>query len=294
LKKQKLIDMRSTLILAFLILCQFSIYAQEESINDLLKQGMEYYDAEKFILAEKTYEKALSLETENFKAQMGLADSRHKQERYQEAIQDYNKAEKLSDTVADLYFKRGAAKIFIGEFKSAIKDFNHSEQLEPNNAQLYYYRGFCQSELERYNAAIEDYDKCIELDPDNGAAYYNRGAAISELGDFKGGLKDFETALEKDPNLNNGRINIALSKLGMENYEEAIKDLTEVINKRDENLARAYFYRGEAQYEMGDKDAACADWRRASNLDHANATRNVNDFCSGKRAPKRKEIEIVF
>jgi serine/threonine-protein kinase len=284
-----------TLLLSCLLLSQLFSYAQEPgSTEELLKQGAEYYDAEKYILAEKTYEKALSTAPENYKATMGLADSRHKQERYQEAIAGYDQAEKLNESDADLYFKRGAAKIFIGEFKSAINDFNTSEELRPDHAELFYYRGFANSELERYNAAINDYNRCIELEPDNGAAYYNRGAAIAELGDFEAGLKDFEIALEKDPELNNGRINIALSKLGMENYEEAIKDLTEVINKRDDNLARAYFYRGEAKYELGQKEDACSDWRRASNLDHQNATKNVNDFCSGKRAPKRKEIEIVF
>jgi len=286
--------MRSLLLLSLFLGQLFTFAQSADSAQALLEQGKVYYEAEKFILAEKTFQQALNLKPESYEAQLGLANSWHKQEKYQEAIDGYDLAEKLNESDPELYFDRGAAKIFIKEYKSAIKDFNRSEELRSDFAELYYYRAFCQGELERYHGAIQDYNRCIELDPDFGAAYYNRGAAIAELGNFEAGLKDFETALEKDPELDNGRINIALSKLGMGNYEEAVKDLTEVINKRDENLAKAYFYRGEAKYEMGDKDDACSDWRRASNLDHENATSNVNSFCSGKRSPKRKEIEIVF
>jgi len=99
--------------------------------------------------------------------------------------------------------------------------------------------------------------------------------------------------LEKDPNLENGRINIALSKLGQKRYEESIVDFDYVIEQRDDNLAKALFYRGEAYYEVKNKKKACDDWQKASNLGNEFATSNLEDFCGSETKPRR-DIDIVF
>ena len=153
--------------------------------------------------------------------------------------------------------------------------------------------GFCNYELSRFKASLESYDEAIRLKPDYADAIYNRGAAKSELKDFEGGTIDFELALEKKPSLENGRINIALSKLAQQNYIEAIKDFDIIIEQRGKNLSKAFFYRGEAYYEVKNKEKACDDWLKASNLGNANGTRNIEDFCGSKTRP-RKRIEIVF
>ena len=120
-----------------------------------------------------------------------------------------------------------------------------------------------------------------------------RGAAKAELDDFQGGKEDFEAALLKNPKLENGSMNIALSKLGEEKYEEAIKDFDLIIEKRGENLARAYLYRGEAYYELKNKEKACDDWLKASNLGNVKGAKNIEDFCGAEIRP-RKKIDIVF
>ena len=72
----------------------------------------------------------------------------------------------------------------------------------------------------------------------------------AELKNFEGGAKDFELALSKDPKLENGRINIDLSKLAQNEFQESIKDFDIIIESRDAKLDKAYFYRGEAYYEL--------------------------------------------
>ena len=158
---------------------------------------------------------------------------------------------------------------------------------------MYYFKGFSNYELSNYQESVENYDKAIELNPSYAEAIYNRGAAKSELGNFEAGMKDFELALEKDPNLENGRINIALGKLGQKKYEESIKDFDYVIEQRDNNLAKALFYRGEAYYELDNKKKACDDWQKAANLGNDFAASNLDDFCGSETKPRR-DIDIVF
>jgi tetratricopeptide (TPR) repeat protein len=282
-----------TSILFLSMFLSFNLFAQEP-IDQLMEKGKTLYEQKEYAQAQQVFQQAVNVQPENYEAIKYLADSKHKQELFVAAIADYDRAEELRPNESAVYFDRGAAKVFIEEFRSAIKDLDKAIELDPNNAEIYYFRGFSHAELEKYNNAIEDYSKAIELDPDYAAAYYNRGAAKAEQKHYEAGMSDFEIALNKKPDLVNGRINIALSKLGMEKYEEAITDLTAVIDMRDENLARAYFYRGEAQYELKKKENACADWRRASNLGHEQATENVNDFCESRKSKPKRDIEIVF
>lgn len=100
-------------------------------------------------------------------------------------------------------------------------------------------------------------------------------------------------ALEQNPNLENGRMNIAISKLAQRDYEEAIADFDILIAKRGKNLSKAYFYRGEAYYELKNKEKACDDWLKASNLGDEKGQANIEDFC-GSEIRTRKKIDIVF
>jgi len=272
-----------------------SLSLGQDSVQYYLNEGTKSYELEKYSSAERAFSEATRLDPSNYNAVKKLADSKHKQDKFEDAILLYNNAENLNSTDPELYFNRGAAYVFTQDFRLAIKDFNRSIEMRPDFPDVYYYRGYCLAEQARYKAAIADYDKAILLKPDYPAAYYNRGAAKAELKSYEAGMTDFEKALDMKPDLVNGRINIALSKLGMKKYEEAIVDLTKVIDMRDENLAKAYYYRGEAKYELDQKEDGCADWRRASNLGHEIATENVNSFCSdSKRRAKKRDIEIVF
>lgn len=260
---------------------------------DYLVEGTKLYEAEKFKEAAELFEKGMGETPKSYELTKMYADALHKQELFEKAITNYDKAEKLNETDDKLYFNRGAAKVFIEEYKKAIKDFDKSIKLNPDFDEVYYFKGFCNYELSRYKESIQNYTKAIDINPDYAAAYYNRGAAKAELKSFEAGTRDFEIALEKNPDLENGRINIALSKLGQKKYLEAIKDFDVIIEERGKNLAKAYFYRGEAQYELDNKSKACDDWQKSSNLGNEFATSNVEDFC-GSEVKKRREIEIVF
>ena len=183
--------------------------------------------------------------------------------------------------------------VFLNLYKKALQDFNKSQELNENKPELHYFKGYCNYELSRYRASIESYNRAIELSPNYAEAIYNRGAVKAELKNFEGGAEDFELALSKDPNLENGRMNIALSKLAQNQFEESIKDFDIIIENRGANLNKAYLYRGEAYYELKNKDKACKDWIKASNLGSEKATANINDFCGSKAKP-RKKIDIVF
>lgn len=286
--------MKSKIIisLAFLLLSQLSW--GQDSLQYYLKKADKEFANKEFVPSMNTYKNALKQDVKSYEAIMGVANSMHKLDLFKPAIQWYDKAEEIKDTDSELYFNRGAAKVFIEDYKNAIKDFDKSIKLEDDSAKTYFYRGNCYTYLDHYRKALSDYNKAVELKSDYAAAIYNRGAAKGELGDYEAGMVDFDYALKKDPTLGNGRINLALSLLGLKRYQEAIDLFSEVIDKRDDNLSKAYFYRAEAEYEIKRQDEACADWFKAGNLGYEQGKMNANTYCDKESNKKKKGIKIIF
>lgn len=252
------------------------------------------YNSEQFSKAESTLEANLSEHSKDPVYLKLLADAKHKQGKFSEAVKLYSKAIKYDRENPILFFNRGAAYVFLEEYKEALSDINIAIKMKPDSAEMYYYKGYCLAELFKYNAAIEAYNKAISLKPDYAAAIYNRGAAKGELNRYEEGMQDFKIALEKEPELVDGQINLALSYLGLKEYDEAIKGFDQVIASRDANLGKAYFYRGEAKYEIGNKEEACLDYQKALNLGYETADVNIKNLCGSNKKSKRRDIDITF
>src|SRR5690554_3240685 len=280
-----------TLILLMFFSC---LLKGQDSMSYFLQDAKKKYDNEEYVASMTAYKKAVEIDENNYEAMMGYADSQHKLDLFKQAVASYDKAEIIKNDDPTLYFNRGAAKVFLEDYRKAIKDFDKAISLKADFAEVFYYRGYSNASLDRYRSAIKDYDQAIAIKPNYAEAIYNRGAAKAELGNYEDRMEDFEKALEEDSNLKNGKMNLALSHLGMKKYDEAVKMLTNIIRSRDDNLARAYFYRGEAEFELKAKDKACSDWDRAANLGHEQAKKNASTFCEQGSNKKKRNIEIIF
>ncbi len=125
--------------------------------------------------------------------------TKFKQQRYEEAIEDFDEAIKLNPNDAGSYSNRGNAKLASQRHKEAIKDYDMAIALDPNSAVAYYNRGFAKEKLGRYEGAIKDYDEAIKFDPKDAMAYYNRGNAKMELGKYEEAIKDYDEAIRINP-----------------------------------------------------------------------------------------------
>ncbi len=283
--------MRRILTTLILVL-SLSISAQESSLSfnklsTLYQKGS--YEEVTELLSQRASKGDLSVQE-----QLLLADAHHKQDHFKLAEEGYTKVLKADKESYVALFNRGAARVFLEDYKGALKDLKKAIDLYPDSAEMYYYKGYCEAELFDYKDAIASYSKAIALKPDYAAAYYNRGAAKGELDLYEAGMEDFSTALEKQPNLEDGVLNVALSKLGMGDLDGAIAGFDQVIANRDKNLGKAYFYRGEARYDKGLRAEACDDFNRAMTLQYEPADKNIGDLCGANKKSKRREIDITF
>ncbi|ELV06305.1 tetratricopeptide repeat protein, partial [Brachyspira hampsonii] len=93
-------------------------------------------------------------------------------------IENYTKVIELSNnnyTLFEAYFNRGANYNFIEKYNKAIEDFNKAIEINPNYCVTYYNRGISYFKLGYYEKSVEDFSKTIKIFSDYYIAYYNRG-----------------------------------------------------------------------------------------------------------------------
>lgn len=132
----------------------------------------------------------------------------------------------------------------------------------------YYYRGYALDEVKSYRAAIADYTAYLELgatDVRPGTAYLNRGTTYLKLREADLAILDTRKALELKPNSAIAYLNLGIAYYLRSDYSESIQNYTRAIEL--EPIARAYFGRGQACFESGNRSMAVADFRRHLDLE---------------------------
>lgn len=132
---------------------------------------------------------------------------------YRKSLADFEKAEKIKKTDADLYYNRGILYDEIGFFEQAVRDFDTAEMLESANAppknrvadKLFYRvriesifskRGNTYRRMGRYEEAFEDLNKAVKLDTVSTEAYIYRSLLYDELGDFENAIDDLVKSIK--------------------------------------------------------------------------------------------------
>jgi tetratricopeptide (TPR) repeat protein len=194
---------------------------------------------------------------------------------YEAAIKNYNAALQLNPHDAEVYYKRGLARYYLVDDEKAIADYNQAIKINPKHAKAYNKLGLARYELGDYEQAIEDYTQAIRINPYDAVAYRNRADARFHIGDNQGAIEDYNQAIKINPDYgrsqqrvidfstqsdevaDNNRDN---ARSELEDYEEAIK-----INPDD---ADAYYNRGNARFDLGDRAGAIEDYTQAIKINY--------------------------
>ena len=118
----------------------------------------------------------------------------HKEDYVEDAIENYDKAIKLSPYNEQIYFNRGLAKNQLGDYEGAIKDFDMVLKLQPKDDASYFNRGIAKYYLKDYQSALQDFNATIAMIPGDAKALYNRALTKYQMGDLRGALEDGELA----------------------------------------------------------------------------------------------------
>ena len=223
---------------------------QDRLAKIYLLKGDKEFAQEEYQTAIAHYDNAIRLKSDFVKAYCNRGKAKYESNQYKAAIYDYDKVLSLKPDDVNAYFNRGRAKFTLRQYKSTIADYDMVLRLSPHNDRAYSNRGLAKYQLEQYDAAIVDFDKAINLNPDNVSAYYYRGRVKYEQELLDEAITDFDEVNRLDPSYKKDSPYLKLAAC-----EKNIRQ-----NPKD---ALAYYYRGQANAELGQHDAARIDYDTA-------------------------------
>jgi tetratricopeptide (TPR) repeat protein len=231
------------------------------------------YSQKKYKEAIPDYDKAIALNPNSEEAYYYRALTNYNLEAYAETLPDFNKAIELNPDVASMHYWRGEVKYRLELYEEAIIDYSKSLELNRNNdGPSFNGRANCYYMLKKYKEARIDYTKAIELVPADAVSYkYYRGICNYNLDLTREALDDFIAYLEKDPNESYILLMAAHSLFVLKDYQQAVQYYSKAISAKSD-YTEAYYWRGQAYFNLGRKSDALRDVDKALSLDPENET----------------------
>lgn len=116
------------------------------------------------------------------------------------------KDEKISEFVR--LFNEGSGYYKEEKYNSAIESFEKALKIAPHSAQVYTYLGHIYRKQKEYPAALENYQQAIALKDNLTEAHNSIGVVYFYIQDYNNALKHFEIALKLNPGLKSAKENI--------------------------------------------------------------------------------------
>ncbi|SDE15275.1 Tetratricopeptide repeat-containing protein [Mucilaginibacter pineti] len=165
----------------------------------------------------------------------GLAYART--EKYQLAIDDYNKAiltfKGDNERQSKLYDNLGLSKAELKLYKDAIDAYNQALSLNSKNGKVYWHRAIAFNGNKDYQLAIDDYTMAMFYNQENtqelATLYDNRGLNKRSLKKYREALNDFNTALRLNPQRGTAYWHRAYTYHLNSDHQLAINDYTTAI-----------------------------------------------------------------
>lgn len=189
----------------------------------------------------------------------------YKQQKWDLAESDYNKAIELNPNHANAYNNRGILYGDLQKWDLAESNYTKAIELNPNDVLAYYNRGILYYKQQQLAIALSDFNKAIELEPNFERAYINRGILYYKQQQLALAESDFNKAIELNLNDAYAYMNRGVLYLNQQQWELALSDFTKAV-ELNPKLANAYYNRGLVYAELKQTEKAKTDLQKAAEL----------------------------
>ena len=139
---------------------------KEEAKKNFLLAGKKYLNKNEYDNAREALNEALEIDENYGEVYAYLAQVENRQNKYQEAIDNFDKAISLGFIENWVYNNRGFNKYKLKRYEEAIEDFNKNIELYPTFEKTYKNRGDCYFAESDWKNAMKDFQKYLELKGD--------------------------------------------------------------------------------------------------------------------------------
>ena len=103
-------------------------------------------------------------------------------DRYDEAVQCYDRALEIDPGYARAWNIKGIALMNLDRYDEAVQCYDRALEIDPEDAGVWNIKGVVLSNLKRYAEAIQCFDRALEIDPEDTLAKSNREDALRKKG----------------------------------------------------------------------------------------------------------------
>lgn len=191
-------------------------------------------------------------------------------EDYKGAEEDCTMAIARNKFKTETYKIRGFARQNLGKDSLAVLDYDAGLQHNPEDKYFLFYKGVAQTQMKHHEEAEETFDKLLKIYPQFEDGYTARGRLRVQAGDTVGALADLDKAIDISRNLLNAHLLRAQIRADKKEWEAALADMDEAI-KLEPQEADLYVNRAYLRYNADDYFGAMSDYNYTLELEPYNS-----------------------
>lgn len=239
-------------------------------------------NCESLAKAMEEFEKSLLSRPDDYASHYNMGNLHAERREYDQAIAEYELAMKLSPGIVAPLVNMSLAYSQQGRMDKAEEALRKAIKIESRSAPAYFNLGLLLAETNRMQEAEASLRKALELDAHMAQAAYNLGVVLLQGGKSEG-LDWCRKAWELLPSEPKYGYTLAFYQAKTGDEETAVATLTSMI-ERSTAPADAYALLGSIYERRGDRNGACAIYRRAF---------EVAGFSAGERASFAARIKAL-
>ena len=165
---------------------------------------------------------------------------------------------------AEAFYMAGRVALDKRDTTAAIASLQKSVKIDASNDDAWMFLG--RIFVDRDNpVALQYFDNVLRLDSTNLAAREFKGVYYKRRGESDKAFEIYRDIIARNPDYSNAWFDMATIYLGKDSLSKAY-DHFNIAIKTDPLFVKAYYYRGLCSEQMGNADAALADYRQANGM----------------------------
>jgi len=164
----------------------------------------------------------------------------------------------------DAFFMTGRVALDMGDTLRAITSLRKAVQLDADISEAWMFLGRIYTDLGNPQA-VQCFDNALRLDSTNLEAREYKGVFYKRRGDYDKAFPIYRDIVIRNPDYANAYFDMGIMYLDLDSIPKAY-DHFDIAIKTDPLFVKAYYYRGVASEEMGQRDAALADYTQANKM----------------------------
>ncbi|MCU1273007.1 MAG: hypothetical protein JWO48_438 [Bryobacterales bacterium] len=158
----------------------------------------------------------------------------------------------------------------LGRKQESINVFEQATAVDNNSEEAWQNLGIALADIGERERARRAFSRAVRVAPKSARAHSNLGRTLLELLRYAEARTELDTARELDPQNLNALSLLTLAEKGMGHHKRTAVLATQWV-AQDPGSAEGHFVLGQAELNLGNRDAGIADLKRATELDENHA-----------------------